>query len=96
MIGTAMSKSHDTKLDSEKVSQIKTAIDVGYHHLDGAESYGTEEELGKAIKESKLARDVLFVTTKVSANIKDIPGAIAMSLKKLQLGSVDLYEPVNR
>ena len=64
---------------------------VGYMHLDGAEAYSTEPELGKAIKQSKIAREKLYVTTKVIKNISDIHDAIDQSLKKLGLDYVDLY-----
>ena len=57
---------------------------------DGAEVYKTETELGTAIKEAKIPREKLYVTTKVISNISDIPGALATSLKKLQLSYVDL------
>lgn len=64
---------------------------LGYKHLDGAEVYRTEEELGQSIKESGVPRDQLFVTTKVNhARIDDIPAAIDDSLKKLQLDHVDM------
>lgn len=51
---------------NEKVKNItKAAIQVGYRHIDGATAYGNEKAIGEAIKESGIARDQLFVTTKL-------------------------------
>ena len=66
------------------------SVGLGYYHQDGAEVYKTETELGTAIKQSGVARDKLFVTTKVISNIGDLPNALRTSLKKLQLDHVDL------
>jgi diketogulonate reductase-like aldo/keto reductase len=65
--GTAWFKKGENtnKKDDALVEAIGTAIKVGFTHLDGAEAYGTEEELGEAIKKSKVPREKLFITTKV-------------------------------
>lgn len=89
--GTAWYKTGDeAKLDQTCIDSTKTAIGLGYYHLDGAEIYKTETELGIAIQESGVAREKLYVVTKVITNIADIPTAIRTSLKKLQVDYVDL------
>lgn len=69
----------------------KTAIGMGYYHLDGAEVYNTEPELGKAIKDSGVDRKQLFVTTKCTKIKCDQQEHLDASLKKLGLDYVDLY-----
>ncbi|KAJ5645520.1 hypothetical protein N7507_011531 [Penicillium longicatenatum] len=90
--GTAWYKSsQDTEINRELVDAAKNAIELGYNHLDGAEVYRTEEELGLAIQEANRPRESHFVTTKVHTSIADISAAIDVSLKKLRLDYVDLY-----
>ncbi|KXT06613.1 hypothetical protein AC578_8614 [Pseudocercospora eumusae] len=90
--GTAWYKTGDeSQLDQACIDGVKMAIKLGYYHLDGAEMYKTETELGTAIKESGVARDKLYLVTKVITNIADIPNALRTSLKKLQTDYVDLY-----
>lgn len=69
---------------------IKTAIDKGFYHLDCAEMYGNEEEVGRAIKDSEVPREKFFITNKVSQGIDDIDAAIRENLKKMQLDYFDL------
>lgn len=53
--------------------------------------YGTEEELGVALKEVDIPRKEFFITTKILSNIADPEKAIKTSLNKLQMDYVDLY-----
>ncbi|KAI2788356.1 hypothetical protein POX_e06370 [Penicillium oxalicum] len=88
--GTAWYKESDSGLNSDLVEATKTAVGLGFHHLDGAEVYCTEPELGKAIQDCGVAREKLFITTKVNQNVSDIPAALNASLEKLGLEYVDL------
>ncbi|BGP53819.1 hypothetical protein JCM8202_005593 [Rhodotorula sphaerocarpa] len=73
------------------VQTMKTAIAAGYRHLDGAEAYGNETSLGKAVAAAGVPREELFVTTKAGPGLKDIPKSFEQSLQKLGLTYVDLY-----
>ncbi len=78
--------------DTEKA--VSEALATGYRHIDTAAVYGNEEGVGAAIAKSGIARDELFVTTKLwnDRHDGDEPNAaIAESLEKLGLDQVDLY-----
>ncbi|MDA8586095.1 aldo/keto reductase [Rhodobacteraceae bacterium] len=47
------------------IAALETAIDVGYRHFDTAQSYDTEKEVGAAVRNSGLARDSVWITTKI-------------------------------
>ena len=70
------------------------ALKAGYKHIDTACVYENEDAVGKAIKDSKVKREDIFVTTKLPANIKTYDEAISSfyeSLKNLDLDYIDLY-----
>ena len=70
------------------------AIETGYRLIDTAQSYMNEEAVGKAIKNSGIAREELFITTKLWIQSNGYGGtkkAFEASLKKLQLDYLDLY-----
>lgn len=78
--------------DTERA--VAEALEVGYRHIDTAAIYGNEQGVGAAIAASGLARDDLFVTTKLwnDRHHDDEPhAAIRESLDKLGLERVDLY-----
>jgi 2,5-diketo-D-gluconate reductase A len=74
---------------------VSDALEVGYRLIDTAASYGNEEAVGNAIRQSGIARDELFITTKLwvsGAGYEPTKmGAFERSLKKLQLDYLDLY-----
>ncbi|MGP3750109.1 aldo/keto reductase [Streptomyces sp. IBSNAI001] len=79
--------------DTERA--VSEALAAGYRLLDTAAAYGNEEAVGRAVKSSGIAREELFVTTKLW--VQDAPAqdntrrAFATSLTKLGLDHVDLY-----
>lgn len=76
----------------EAYEAVKTAIDTGYRLIDTAKVYGNEEAVGRAIKDSGVPREELFVTTKLwEDDFLDVEEALATSLKKLGIDYVDLY-----
>ena len=70
------------------------AIQSGYNHIDTAASYLNEEAVGRGIKQSGVARENLFITTKLWIQSNGYEGtlkAFERSLKRLQLDYIDLY-----
>src|SRR3954463_8089351 len=73
---------------------VVDAIETGYRLIDTAQSYENEEAVGKAIKRSGVAREELFITTKLWIQSNGYEGAkkaFDNSLKRLQLDYLDLY-----
>jgi 2,5-diketo-D-gluconate reductase A len=73
---------------------VVDAIQTGYSHIDTAASYQNEEAVGRGIKQSGVAREKLFITTKLWIQSNGYEGthkAFDRSLKRLQLDYLDLY-----
>jgi 2,5-diketo-D-gluconate reductase B len=72
---------------------VRTAIELGYRHIDTAQLYGNESEVGRAIAESRLPRAELWLTTKLAPNnlaARDVKKSAEASLNKLGTDYVDL------
>ena len=83
------------KVAPDETERIVTdALEVGYRHIDTAAVYGNEEGVGRAIAKSGIARDELFVTTKLwndRHGAEESKRALGESLEQLGLDHVDLY-----
>ncbi len=72
---------------------VRTALDVGYVHIDTAAYYENESEVGRAIRDSKINRESLFVTSKIwnsEQGTEKATASIERSLQNLDLGYIDL------
>lgn len=81
-------------IDNDVVNEaVKSALSLGYRHIDTAQAYGNEEGVGKGIKESGVPRENIFITSKIAAELKtyeEARSSIDESLKKMGLEYLDL------
>ncbi|MCI1985012.1 MAG: aldo/keto reductase [Lactobacillus sp.] len=73
---------------------VMWALEAGYRHIDTAFVYGNEVSVGKALRDSGLPRDAVFVTSKLPAQVKDKAGVqehFKRTLDNLDIAALDLY-----
>jgi diketogulonate reductase-like aldo/keto reductase len=70
---------------------VGAALELGYRHIDTAQAYGNEESVGRALRDSGVAREHVFLTTKFFPRRKDPAAEAARSLERLGVEHVDLY-----
>jgi 2,5-diketo-D-gluconate reductase A len=75
----------------ECVNAVRWALELGYRHVDTAQAYGNEESVGRALQESGLAREEVFITTKFFPRAEDPAVELEHSLQRLGVDHVDLY-----
>ncbi len=79
---------------SETYDAVRAALDAGYRHIDTAKIYGNERDVGRAVKDSGIERDEIFVTTKLWNADQGYDAAMracTRSLEALGVAYVDLY-----
>lgn len=80
--------------DGSTYKAVREALDLGYRHIDTAAAYFNEKEVGQAVRDSGIAREEIFVTSKLwlqdYGHEKAVKG-IESSLRKLDIGYMDLY-----
>jgi diketogulonate reductase-like aldo/keto reductase len=75
----------------ECVNAVRSALELGYRHIDTAQAYGNEESVGQGLRESGIPRDEVFITTKFYPARKDPAAEAERSLSRLGVDHVDLY-----
>lgn len=78
----------------DTVRAVRLALDAGYRHIDTAQMYGNEAEVGEAIETSGIPRDEIFLTTKLNNTnhrAEDARSSFAQSLEDLRTDYVDLF-----
>jgi len=78
----------------ETEQAVRWALEIGYRHVDTAAYYQNEEDVGRALRDSGVQREKVFITTKVwnsEQGYEQTLGAFDRSRKKLDIDVVDLY-----
>jgi diketogulonate reductase-like aldo/keto reductase len=87
----------DPTRDSQSLTALRSALEIGYTHFDTAEAYAaghSEELIGQAVRETKTRREDLFITSKVSPehlSYDDVLRSCENSLRHLGMEYLDLY-----
>ena len=78
--------------DGSTYRAVREALEVGYRHIDTATAYENEEEVGKAVRDSGIPREDVFITSKLwLSQFGDPQKGVERSLKKLNMDHIDLY-----
>jgi diketogulonate reductase-like aldo/keto reductase len=72
-------------------SAVRWALEAGYRHIDTAQAYGNEESVGRALRDSGLPPEEVFLTTKFYPARRDPVAEVEQSLRRLGVDQVDLY-----
>jgi 2,5-diketo-D-gluconate reductase A len=75
----------------ETENSVRWALELGYRAIDTAQAYGNEESVGRALRDSGVQRDEVFITTKFFPNHDDPEAEAEKSLERLGVDQVDLY-----
>jgi diketogulonate reductase-like aldo/keto reductase len=70
---------------------VRWALELGYRHIDTAQAYGNEQSVGRALRDSGVSRDEVFVTTKFNPGREDAAAEAERSLERLGVDQIDLY-----
>lgn len=79
---------------ADAVETVATALDVGFRHIDTAQGYQNEAEVGEAIANSGIARDEIYVTSKLTNSMHardDVMRSFDETLEKLRVDRLDLF-----
>jgi diketogulonate reductase-like aldo/keto reductase len=75
----------------ECVNAVRWALELGYRHIDTAQAYGNEASVGRALRESGVSREQVFITTKFYPTRQDPAAEVEHSVRRLGVDQVDLY-----
>lgn len=70
---------------------VSAALEAGYRHIDTAQAYGNEASVGRALRDSGVPRDEVFITTKFYPGSEDPAAEAERSLERLAVDRLDLY-----
>ena len=79
--------------DNKAAEAVRNAVEIGYRHVDTAQAYGNERGVGEGVRTCGIAREKIFVTSKVAAEHKDYKTAVAGidgTLRKMGLDYLDM------